>query len=930
MRRHLATVFDRLFFVVGILILAVSAGLISVAQVLKRPWMYAWMVSEDSLTVGRAETRTRQKFSEPHATYRWWQLRTTGKRYFQAERFADGLAHVQIDREMGYIDTKGKPAFTARFNDGEQFHNGRAVVRVGYHYGVIDRQGEFVIAPVHFAISHLLTPDRRLSFFSVSNSEYGAPQLLDANGKLLLDAAYRVTIGPRSLIAQGNKKVGADYEDFFAIYDHAGRIISEQIGDFYNSRGIFVQNHLWGVMNDQGEITVAPSFNYLQFLQNGNIYGETECKPSLIGRDGTRTESMPLFKGTREENPNGHVYCEYMQDASRCPCVYSGGIITCNINDTTKFRKPLNYIGPFSRGLAIAKRTANEPFGFVNESGEFVIAPQFDSAIEPDACFAYARKDNAVFAIDPVTLQIRPALLSNPGRLQFKDGIACGEMESAQGQGLYANSNRTGCVNESGTIQVPPRFWRIGEFSEGVAFAQTLGGNSGLIDINGKWISVLPALDIEPFSSDLAQFTDSTGYHGYIDRRGNVSLPPVYESAGNFNDGVAPVRRRSEKTTYIRKDGSRAFQNDFELGYDFSEGLAAVSWSTNEAFIDRTGKVVFGGKYRYGSRFSEGLVSYSDSGSHLMGYVDRSGNVQIPARYTAAYDFKEGLAAVKQACGTENCPFGYVDQSGQVRIAPHSNLTGAPFYNGRATIQNDKMKFGLIDPSGAIIVSPIYDSLEPAGAGLYRARREGKAGFIDRNGKIISGKFYQDARLFREGLAAVQSDSGFYDFIDPQGNKVIETGFSDVGNFSCGLALFGFTGSGYNQKPPDAFERFYYPSKGSFFSKGEGKGQKADGGDYFRLDRYEAQVRYGFLNKNGEIQIPPMFERAATFGIENEFEDRGEMDSETRKCISHVTAPDRKNAYYMDVHGDRIGDRPDYYPYILYLLGQYQDWLTKP
>lgn len=63
----------------------------------------------------------------------------------------------------------------------------------------------------------------------------------------------------------------------------------------------------------------------------------------------------------------------------------------------------------------------------------------------------------------------------------------------------------------------------------------------------------------------------------------------------------------------------------------------------------------------------------------------------------------------------------------------------------------------------------------------------GKYGFIDRTGKIVVSPIFEYAEPFSEGLTALHNGEG-WGFIDQSGKMVIPTRFEAVGNFLDGLA----------------------------------------------------------------------------------------------------------------------------------------------
>lgn len=116
------------------------------------------------------------------------------------------------------------------------------------------------------------------------------------------------------------------------------------------------------------------------------------------------------------------------------------------------------------------------------------------------------------------------------------------------------------------------------------------------------------------------------------------------------------------------------------------------------------------------------------------------------------------------------------------------------FRDSRAVVQIGE-KFGVIDPSGAWVVTPQYDA---AGSyfreGVLNVRRAGSAGFIDLSGNEIVPMVFEATRLYSEGLAPAKA-GGLWGYIDEIGEFAIEPQFTFAKGFSEGVAPVYIGGS---------------------------------------------------------------------------------------------------------------------------------------
>lgn len=138
-----------------------------------------------------------------------------------------------------------------------------------------------------------------------------------------------------------------------------------------------------------------------------------------------------------------------------------------------------------------------------------------------------------------------------------------------------------------------------------------------------------------------------------------------------------------------------------------------------------------------------------------------------------------------------------------------------------------KMKWGMADTSGKIVVPTVYDAMGAVSEGMINAYLNGKGGYILPDGKVAQQFIYDEAYPFSNGLAKVgQRKHGKmkYGLIDKAGNIVS-------------------------------------PMEYDVMQDGFGDGLKAVG----KQDVKSGKWSYGFLDKNGKVAIPLKFSMVGTF-----------------------------------------------------------------
>jgi len=356
-------------------------------------------------------------------------------------------------------------------------------------------------------------------------------------------------------------------------------------------------------------------------------------------------------------------------------------------------------------GDSVLPISTPQKWGFIDHTGQMVIAPQFDAVA-------------GCTILDGNTLGLRATQC-------FHEGLAA-----------VAVGKEWGFIDKSGKLVVPARYSFVGNFSDGLA-TFTIDGDAhhGFLDKSGREVippKFVAALD---FHDGLAPVAIEHHRFGYIDKSGKFAIAPQFDTADVFSDGLASVRSATS-SYYIDTTGKKVIDvpvGNIPLG--FSEGRACILSPQGDSgyVIDTKGAVIFrfagrsegvkngivlclgtkpvttydasgkklavlDSKIGIQNPFSEGLCSASieevtepltGSGWIKAGYIDSTGQWKIrPAFYGPAQDFHEGLAAVTEwkAGPGGRRPFGFVDKSGKFTLSPRYTYA-FPFSEGLAAVQ---------------------------------------------------------------------------------------------------------------------------------------------------------------------------------------------------------------------------------------------------
>jgi hypothetical protein len=324
---------------------------------------------------------------------------------------------------------------------------------------------------------------------------------------------------------------------------------------------------------------------------------------------------------------------------------------------------------------------------------------------------------------------------------------------------------------------------------------------------------------------------DFKNKQGYMNTEGKIILPPIYDYADNFINGVAVVAIRNQPCV-INTNGTRIIDTGlyqsisrFENGlaaatdYDnhkfyitlkgykaitladsiyearpFSEGVAVIAIKLDEhetkfnhdiatlgyrfAFIDTTGKLLTHFIFEDADDIHAGLARVRQG--FKFGLVNTKGELILKPTYYNIGLFSNGLAVAD-----ENGKYGFINQKGELVIKPifdyAYNFSGglAGFYN--------KGKHGYIDSTGTIIIPAQFDQIKPFAEGKAAVLLNGKWGFIDQTGTLVLRNVFDNASVFSEGKCAVLIKRN-WGFIDTRGSLIIPAEFDAAGSFSNGVA----------------------------------------------------------------------------------------------------------------------------------------------
>ena len=118
---------------------------------------------------------------------------------------------------------------------------------------------------------------------------------------------------------------------------------------------------------------------------------------------------------------------------------------------------------------------------------------------------------------------------------------------------------------------------------------------------------------------------------GFIDKKGKLVIDlKDYSNKSYFSEGLAVVSKRyksNEKYGYIDNKGNVVIPLEFDSAEDFSEELACVKKDEKYGYIDKSGNICIDFKYKIARWFCNGLAYINTDNEY--GYIDKEGNLII-------------------------------------------------------------------------------------------------------------------------------------------------------------------------------------------------------------------------------------------------------------------------------------------------------------
>jgi len=427
------------------------------------------------------------------------------------------------------------------------------------------------------------------------------------------------------------------------------------------------------------------------------------------------------------------------------------------------------YAAPFDGELAINQKGGQ--WGAINVENEVVIPFEYE-AIRPEGGQWLVVKGTEA----PTTVYY-----DDQGRRFDSEAPT---RQSAGGQRLFpvqGPDGDYGYTDRDGLITIPFQFDAASPFSEGLATVRS-GARWFFIDESGKEAfaidtSIIGIIEVGQFSEGLCPIRKTTILNkkatrkwGYLDTKGRLAIPAVFDGAGPFQDGLAIVDS-------LNMADYRPGQTE---GLPYEHGL-----------IDQQGNAVTACEFQRIFPFNEaGFAEVIHASTGRRALIGRDGSVLTGKYYDKLQALGGGMAAF------EGNGWRLFDYQGREIALPGTSITDINYFEGKDLFVKDGAggwRHLALSDGEAETVQDGFQVLQPFEAGYAFARAKQQNRLYGRDGSWVLPERDQSFQFWSEGLIGVRSGNQSY-YANLGGYNAFDRTFDAINRFGGGTALVQYQG----------------------------------------------------------------------------------------------------------------------------------------
>lgn len=321
------------------------------------------------------------------------------------------------------------------------------------------------------------------------------------------------------------------------------------------------------------------------------------------------------------------------------------------------------------------------------------------------------RDGNILHQLEGVAMDMGLTMINEYSQVFNSDGIYITTI-------FYENDSKTVLIYNDQRKPLMLDYPLVASFNAGYAVAQDVyieGKESGLALINTKGETIIPpgkfklVMDFNKTSKPELLFPfEKDSKQGFLNEKGEVIIEPKFDLVQSFSEGRAVVGKfvgydeyemPKYKYGYIDTKGNLQIPYLYEQAFAFSEDLAEVAVNDTIMFIDQNGKAAFSFKtdisadihglpgiyqtYNYEHGFKDGtaILFINDK----IGFINKKGEFIIEPLYNGVSrvgpsmvinQFENGIVRVNPATSLGYFEY-FIDKSGKAYMQPQAFLMRA-------------------------------------------------------------------------------------------------------------------------------------------------------------------------------------------------------------------------------------------------------------
>jgi hypothetical protein len=267
-------------------------------------------------------------------------------------------------------------------------------------------------------------------------------------------------------------------------------------------------------------------------------------------------------------------------------------------------------------------------------------------------------------------------------------------------------------------------------------------------------------------------------YTGFIDTSGKFIIPPVYDAATPFQEGLSVVVK-NDTAYFVNKENENVFNTFYSEAFPFINGIAPVNIGGQWFLINRQGQKT-NGPFEELSEQSENIYVVKQNNKY--GAIDLYGNYIVQPQLDKIGDFKNGGAYY-----ISDGLYGFLRKNGTSSHARYQWISD--FDENKLAIVKYNNAYGITGFNDSLILSPKYDLIVKARNNIFILVKNNKYGFFHGSGcflseidydfrKELSADFYTNGKLFKLVKKNKQA------LMDSNGKLTIDYGTYEEVNFA--------------------------------------------------------------------------------------------------------------------------------------------------